>query len=1170
MPMDFVAQKKSILLSLAFVAVAWLPGCSSSVQQGFPSGSGASTSTVGGSGMGGSQFQFGTGGSTATGTGTSACKANGGPCYKVVDAGPYCGDGVIDTANGENCDDGNRIGGDGCSGICKIEPNWICNTPGQACTSTIICGNGDRQTGEGCDDGNKTAGDGCDPNCNVESGWYCAGSDPNNPASKSACQRLASCGDGRIQTGETCDLGSANGTGAGCDATCKAQDGYICRPLPTGCVKLQVCGNSKIEGSEECDDGNINAGDGCSTACKIEASYYVCTTPGQPCTNTARCGDGILENSETCDDGGTTPNDGCSATCQVEAGYQCRMPGKACVPLCGDSVITGTETCDDGNDTSGDGCSSTCQTEPGWSCTKPGRSTCKKSVCGDGNVDPGETCDKGKDNGLFYGDGTGCSKTCTPEPTCRTNGVTGPCSQTCGDGNRDANEECDDGNQVSLDGCSATCKSETGFKCTDSKQTDAQPCPSNAALQCLLLPVIFRDFDGQQSPNGHPDFFYYGAAATGGRTTGVVPGTSATTCVPNSSGTKAAFTAGGKCPNTDQTGICSGLVANTLGADGKPVYAKGTCPCVFTDWDNTGILGTCTGSGSSDVCTPLAGAASIGTCWVDVAGNHHLRVDTTVQVIQSADTFKQWYTDSSFSTKVAGTLELAATGANYQFSSSRPGDLAGTAGRTVYDDLHDICLASPHSGTLNTGFFPLESQTRTKVCNIWPYWKSGLDANCCAGSACPVISQWDPLASYDACPATGTGGPVPSSGGTGGQVTGVKRNFYFTSEVRYLFHYDGTPGTLQFYGDDDVWVFINGNLALDLGGSHERLQGTAQFPTNLVAGNTYEIAVFHADTNPRESNYQLTLSGFSTTRSVCQPRCGDGIVTAGEECDNGTANNDTLYSGCTTQCKFGPFCGDAVTNGPEQCDDGKNTTVTASSSTPGACAPGCKLPPRCGDGVIQPGEECDDGNSNADVQCGGCSLNCKQNAFCGDAVIDDGNTSAAGHGPDCGEQCDDGVNIGGYSYCGPNCKWDARCGDGVIQAQYGETCDKGDQNGVAGSGCTATCGVPAVCGDGVVQAPETCDDGTNDGKYGGCTSDCQHAPYCGDGVRQNPPEQCDYGSANAPLDSAPYGSCLINCTLGPRCGDGVVQSPQEKCDLGAANGDASPCSSDCIVQVIGT
>ena len=77
---------------------------------------------------------------------------------------------------------------------------------------------------------------------------------------------------------------------------------------------------------------------------------------------------------------------------------------------------------------------------------------------------------------MFYGDGKGCSKTCTKEPSCLdSSGNTKECTTACGDGNRDANEDCDDGNQVDDDGCSKDCKIETdkGFTCTDKLIADS-------------------------------------------------------------------------------------------------------------------------------------------------------------------------------------------------------------------------------------------------------------------------------------------------------------------------------------------------------------------------------------------------------------------------------------------------------------------------------------------------------------------------------------------------------------------------------------------------------------------------------------------------------------------------------------------------------------------------
>jgi hypothetical protein len=142
-------------------------------------------------------------------------------------------------------------------------------------------------------------------------------------------------------------------------------------------------------------------------------------------------------------------------------------------------------------------------------------------------------------------------------------------------------------------------------------------------------------------------------------------------------------------------------------------------------------------------------------------------------------------------------------------------------------------------------------------------------------------------------------------------------------------------------------------------------------PLGLQKGSTYEIAVFSRDGHPTESNFQLTLSGFSTNISQCQPRCGDGVVSAGEECDCGDGsmpmpagcdgpNADGVYGGCSTSCKFGPFCGDNMVNGPEQCDLGRNNGATSGAD---GCTYGCTKH-FCGDGVVDPGEVCDLGQLN--------------------------------------------------------------------------------------------------------------------------------------------------------------------------------------------------------------
>jgi fibro-slime domain-containing protein len=308
-----------------------------------------------------------------------------------------------------------------------------------------------------------------------------------------------------------------------------------------------------------------------------------------------------------------------------------------------------------------------------------------------------------------------------------------------------------------------------------------------------------------------------------------------------------------------------------------------------------------------------------------------------------------------------------------------------------------------------SGFFPIEDSPRPKLCNLWNYWSPGM--NCVANDGNPVGAQWDPR-------GWNSGGAAPAAGEALGvfvkPVTGVMRNFYFTSEVRYLFRFVGGE-TLSFFGDDDVWVFINGKLVLDLGAPHERMRGQVTLDTTgntaawalsvqsvstgmdlpipgakgsgMVTGlglqkdNTYEIAIFHADRHPRESNYQPTLSGFSTDITDCQPTCGDGVATGGEECDEGANNKDGVYGGCTTQCKYGPFCGDGNVDeagGMEECDKGKENGLNAAYGGTG-CKASCQLPARCGDRVLDTnfGETCDEGPDNSDASGSFCSTMCQ-------------------------------------------------------------------------------------------------------------------------------------------------------------------------------------------------
>jgi fibro-slime domain-containing protein len=577
--------------------------------------------------------------------------------------------------------------------------------------------------------------------------------------------------------------------------------------------------------------------------------------------------------------------------------------------VCGDGKLEFGENCDDGNILSGDGCSSGCVMEAHYTCKTAGQPCVHDIVCGDGIIEGTEACDDGNTNS-----GDGCSATCTlecgwqcpPGTLCR--------AAKCGDGMVAGDEQCDDGNTTDGDGCSAICTLESkpaavpeGWVCTT--PTAAAPtdggADGGAAAACKGPTTCTTTVCGNKIKEGSEQ------CDDGNTVTG-------DGCSPFCRLEPKCPTAGGACTNVCGSGLL--LPGDTKKCDDG---------------------NTVDGDGCSSTCMIEPGFSCV---------NVPVNPNPLILPIVYHD-FQSWKDPSGhpdfehyLGNGVAGMAQ-ATLGANgvpvhaagcvaWSSNNCAPGAATPTWDPTV-DWFGMWYVDTPAYNKTIVQTLTLGGQVTAGITPTMP-------CNTPGQPACTAFQFTNELFF-----------PLDGVSGTWGTTPGQTHDYGFTSVTRYWFEYSGAS-MLTFVGDDDVFVYINKTLAVDLGGTHQRATGSIAIDATggtgyacdfvapgtaggacdpvgktgghvvnlgLTTGSIYEIGVFQAERHTTDSHYQLTLSNFSGTKTACTPACGDGKVTPPEKCDLGAAMNTGAYGGCNADCTLAPYCGDGkVQNPPEDCD----------------------------------------------------------------------------------------------------------------------------------------------------------------------------------------------------------------------------------------------------------